>query len=255
MKCGFVPYFLWVGVFFSSCASKKDVVYFQGIDSVHVSEHLNYTPVLKADDKLSISVSASDNEAALPFNLPVVSYTANGTVVSGAVQLQTYLISQQGSIQFPELGALKLAGLTRLQAERLLREKLTPFLVDPIVNIRILNFKFTVLGEVKNPGSYPLSNERLTILEALGMAGDLTVFGTRKNVLLIRETNRQKSHHRIDLTSAKLFDSPVYYLQQNDVIYVEPNQPKINSSTNSSTNGIILSAVSLLLTIISIAVR
>jgi polysaccharide export outer membrane protein len=175
--------------------------------------------------------------------------------VAGTPQLQTYLIAKDGSIDYPQLGQLELAGLTRLQAQELLKNKLKPFLVNPIVNLRLLNFKVTVLGEVKRPGTYDVQNERITVLEALGLAGDLTVYGTRQNVLVVREAGIGKTYERIDLTSSKLFDSPIYYLQQNDVVYIEPNQPKVNSSTNSSTNGIIISAVSLLLTIISITLR
>jgi polysaccharide export outer membrane protein len=238
-----------------SCASKKDLVYFQGVDALELTNNLNYTPLLKADDKLSITVASLDNEAAIPFNLPVISYNSRGDFAVGTPQLQTYLIAKDGTIDYPQLGQLQLAGLTRLQAQELLKNKLKPFLVNPIVNLRLLNFKVTVLGEVKRPGTYDVQNERITVLEALGLAGDLTVYGTRQNVLVVREAAIGKTYERIDLTSSKLFDSPVYYLQQNDVVYIEPNQPKVNSSTNSSTNGIIISAVSLLLTIISITLR
>ena len=152
----------------NSCASKKDLVYFQGVDALELTNNLNYTPLLKADDKLSITVASLDNEAAIPFNLPVISYNATGNFVAGTPQLQTYLIAKDGSIDYPQLGQLQLAGLTRLQAQELLKNKLKPFLVNPIVNLRLLNFKVTVLGEVKRPGTYDVQNERITVLEALG---------------------------------------------------------------------------------------
>ena len=133
----------------NSCASKKDLVYFQGVDALELTNNLNYTPLLKADDKLSITVASLDNEAAIPFNLPVISYNATGNLAAGTPQLQTYLIAKDGSIDYPQLGQLQLAGLTRLQAQELLKNKLKPFLVNPIVNLRLLNFKVTVLGEVK----------------------------------------------------------------------------------------------------------
>ncbi|MGB2274057.1 MAG: polysaccharide biosynthesis/export family protein, partial [Flavicella sp.] len=173
----------------------------------------------------------------------------------GNQALQTYLIAKDGSIEFPQLGKLYVAGLSRLEAIAMLKEKLIPYLVDPVVNIQLLNFKVTILGEVKKPGSYTVQNERITVLEALGLAGDLSIFGERHNVLLIRETEKGKEYKRIDLTSRDFFDSAYYYLQQNDVIYVEPNKPRINSSANSSTTGVLISITSILITIATLVIR
>lgn len=239
-----------------SCASKKDLVYFQDAELLEAKESfMNYTPLFKADDQLSITVSALDNTAAAPFNLPVAGFNMNGTSAIGQQALQTYLIAKDGSIEFPQLGKLYVAGLSRLETIALLKEKLAPYLVDPVVNIQLLNFKVTILGEVKKPGSFTIKNERITILEAIGLAGDLTIFGKRHNVLIVRETSKGKVSERLDLSSSDLFNSPFYYLQQNDVIYIEPNKPKINSSTNSSTNGVIISITSLLITIVTILIR
>lgn len=240
----------------SACAPKKNVVYFTGIDSLQVANTLmNYTPVFKPDDQLTISVSALDMEAALPFNLPVASFNTNGISTVGNQQLQSYLIAKDGTIEFPQLGTLQIAGLTRLQAIAMLKEKLKPFLVDPVVNINLVNFKITVLGEVKKPGTYPVKTERISIIEALGLAGDLTIHGTRKNALLIRETTQGTVHERIDLSASDLFSSPYYYLQQNDVLYIEPNKPKVNSSATSSTTGVWISVTSLLITVITLIVK
>ena len=240
----------------NSCAPKKDVVYFGGVDTLQVAKaNLSYAPVYKADDQLAITVSALDNAAALPFNLPVASFNTDGKSAVGTQQLQTYLIAKDGSINFPQLGTIQMAGLTRLQAIDLFNEKLAPFLVDPVVNITLLNFKITVLGEVKKPGTYPVKTERISVIEALGKAGDLTIHGTRQNALLIRETAEGKQYERIDLTASDVFSSPYYYMQQNDVLYIEPNKPKVNSSATSATTGVWISITSLLITIITLIVK
>ena len=240
---------------FTSCASRKDYVYFQDVNPGEVESKLNFTPNYKAGDQLSITVSSLNPESAMPFNLPVAAYNNSGTSLSAVPILQSYLVAKDGTIEFPQLGTLKVAGLTRMELIGVLKQKLAPFLVDPNINIQLLNFKVTILGEVTKPDSYAVLNERISVLDAIGMAGDLTIYGTRKNILVIRETEKGKTYNRIDLTKSDFFESPFYYLQQNDVVYVEPNKPKINSSTNSSTNGLIISAVSLLLTIVSITVR
>jgi polysaccharide export outer membrane protein len=243
-------------ILLTACASREDMVYFQGIKSLKTSyDRGSIDTRFKPDDQLSITVSSIDNEAAMPFNLPVAAFNVSGSRGVGSPLLQTYLIAKDGTIEYPQLGKLSIVGLTRLETIELFKKKLRTFLKDPIVNITLLNFKFTVLGEVNNPGLFPLTNERITLIEAIGRAGDLTVYGKRKNVLVIRETEGGKKINRIDLTTPDLFNSEFFYLQQNDVIYVEPNKPRINSSTNSSTNGIIISGVSLLLTIISISLR
>lgn len=240
----------------TACAPRKDLVYFQGIENIITSQTRGSIDTrFKPDDQLSITVSSIDNEAAMPFNLPVAAFNASGSRGIGTPQLQTYLIAKDGSIEYPQLGKISLVGLTRLETIELFKKKLRPFLKDPIVNITLLNFKFTVLGEVNRPGLFSLINERVTLIEAIGRAGDLTVYGKRNNILIIRETEEGKLIKRIDLTGPDFLNSEFFYLQQNDVIYVEPNKPRINSSTNSSTNGIIISAVSLLLTIISITLR
>ena len=237
-------------VLISSCASKKDLVYFQGVDQIEESVNTDYTPVLKADDKLSITIAAMDPIAAIPYNNfePMLSAT-------GQSELQSYLIAKNGTIEFPQLGTLQIAGLTRLELIAMLQEKLAPFLVKPMVNVQLLNFTVTVLGEVKKPGAFQVKKERITVLDAIGLAGDLTVHGTRQNVLVIRETETGKVFERIDLTSSELFESPVYYLSQNDVVYIEPNKPKINSSATSATTGVWISVTSLLITILALVIK
>jgi len=238
----------------TSCASRKDLVYFQdeplqeGLEPL-VPDQLIY----KSDDILIINVSAFDQETVTPFNLTVVSGNQNNpTGIQGNLQLQTYLIDYNGNIEFPVLGTIKISGLTRTELTALLTERITEYVKDPIVNIRLANFTVTVIGEVNNPGMYTIKNDRITIIEALGLASDLTIYGLRKNVLLIRDVNGKKKFAKIDLTSINSVNSPVYYLQQNDVIYVEPNKAKVRSSSYNPNTGLVIAAVSTLATITAI---
>ncbi len=233
----------------SSCKTPTDIVYFQNVSDLEKINSTNsFTPVLKVDDVVSILVSASDMDAARPFNLqgasiPMGENGASGD--TGAVGAEpTYLIDEKGNIEFPVLGQLKLAGLTRVQVKDMIKEKLTIYIKDPIVSVRLKNFKITVIGEVTSPGSYTIPNERVTVIEALGMAGDLSIQGKRKNVMVIRENDGVNTYHRLDLTSKNIFESPVYYLAQNDVLYVEPNDSRIRQSrTNRNVLGIVLSII------------
>ena len=172
--------------------------------------------------------------------------------VQGNLQLQTYLVNYDGNIDFPVLGTIKVEGLTRTDLTSMLKERIKEYANDPIVNIRLANFTVTVLGEVARPGTFTIQDERITLLEALGLANDLTIFGKRKNVLLIREIDGKKKYAKIDLTSINTLNSPIYYLQQNDVIYVEQNRAKIRSSTYNQNNGLLLSAIGTLTTIITV---
>ncbi|WP_236976805.1 polysaccharide biosynthesis/export family protein [Membranihabitans maritimus] len=235
----------------SSCASREELVYFQG-EQFRDSTFLKYTPTLQPDDLLSITVSAADLEATLPFN-QVNPYTVRaGQNTNREI---TYLIDEKGEIDYPVLGKVHLAGLTRSQAMDTMRKQLTEYIIDPGVNIQITNFRVTVIGEVRNPGTFTLPNERVTILEALGMAGDLTINGVRDNVLVIREVDGKKTFTRVDLTSQDIVKSPVYFLSQNDVVYVEPNQAQINSSTYSRNTSIVISVAGLIVSVIAVLAR
>ncbi|MEI6864730.1 polysaccharide biosynthesis/export family protein [Flavicella sp.] len=238
-------------VLLSSCASKKDLLYFQGIDTKEQVLNTDFSPKIKAGDQLSIMISALDPLAVIPFN----SFKPNMGTGNGNVELLPYSVAQDGTIEFPQLGTIEVAGYTRVELIAVLKEKLAPFLVNPSINIQWLNFTITVLGEVKSPGAYIILDERVTILDAIGLAGDLTIHGVRQNVLVIRETDTEKQFERIDLTATNLFESPVYYLQQNDVVYVEPNKPRVNSSAASSVTGIWISITSLTITIIALIVN
>tara|TARA_R110002033_G_scaffold60044_5_gene109935 strand:- start:15448 stop:16224 length:777 start_codon:yes stop_codon:yes gene_type:complete len=238
----------------TSCASRKNIVYFQ--DEQLQEEQLPSKPrqlTYKPDDILIINVSALDPDTVRPFNLTVSSNNStNATGVQGNLQLQTYLVNYDGNIDFPVLGTIKVEGLTRTDLTSMLKERIKEYANDPIVNIRLANFTVTVLGEVARPGTFTIQDERITLLEALGLANDLTIFGKRKNVLLIREIDGKKKYAKIDLTSINTLNSPIYYLQQNDVIYVEQNRAKIRSSTYNQNNGLLLSAIGTLTTIITV---
>jgi len=234
------------------------MVYFQGSGSTSGENTKNYTPIFKTDDLLSIIVAGLDAEVVRPFNMPTtfISSTQYGGYTTGTPSQPGYLIDANGNIDFPVIGQIKIAGLDRMTATLLIKEKLSAYLINPIVNIRIINFKVTVLGEVKNPGTFTIPNERITLPEALGIAGDLNITGVRNNVLVIRDVDGKKTETRIDLTSKQLFSSSVYYLNQNDIVYVEPNRAKVNSSTiNPANAGIIISAFSLIVTVLALLTR
>lgn len=235
-----------------ACVSKKKMVYFSSAEAIKNAEtNKTYTPVLRKDDLLSITISGADPEAVKPFNLPINSMNNNlANYTSGLPALTGYLVDGEGNIDMLVIGKVKLAGLNRMEATELIRERLKSYLNNPIVSIRIMNFKVTVLGEVKGPGTFTIPNERISLPEALGLAGDLNITARRKNVLVIRDVDGQKTEYRVDLTSKELFSSPVFYLNQNDIVYVEPNRARINSSAVNTANvGIIISVISLLTTI------
>ncbi|GLU44901.1 polysaccharide biosynthesis/export family protein [Allomuricauda sp. NBRC 101325] len=232
----------------SSCASKQDVVYFQnaalsGLET-QVKENVATTR-FKVDDLINIYVSTLDPEASAPFNL------FRGAQEGGNMRPEQvdYLVDKDGEIDFPVIGKIKVVGLTPEELRVKLTESLeADYLKDPIINIRLKNFTVTVLGEVKRPGTYLVNGEQITILEALGLAGDMTIKGMRKNVLVIREFEGTKVYYRIDLTSNMAAESPVYYLTQNDVVYVEPNNSAITSSSMDNRATITVSILSVLIT-------
>lgn len=240
----------------SSCTARKDVVYFQD-EPMSEAEIKNFNTelVYNTDDLLTIDVSSLVPEASRPFNMPVVSYSESVINAQGILKMQTYLINAKGEIEFPVLGTLKIGGLTRSQATNYLKERLSEYIKDPIVNIRLANFTITIIGDVNKPGTYTIQDERITLPEALGLAGDLSNTALRKNILLIRDINGEKHFAKLDLTSVSIVNSPMYYLAQNDVIYVEPNNAKIKSSTYNPNTAVIISAISTLATIAAILIR
>jgi len=239
----------------SSCTSRKEIVYFQDIASENKENNVQlYKTTLQPDDLLVITVSAIDMDAVRPFNLINAGYSPNNTLVANAKN-QSYLIATDGTINFPVIGSVQLGGLSKTAAIALLKKHLEVYVKDPIINIEMVNFKISVLGEVRSPGTFTIPNERITIMEALGLAGDLNINGKRNNVLIIRDTNGSKTYTRIDLTKKELFSSPFYYLQQNDVVYIEPNKARIQAADYSPNTGVYLTLASILISLVSILTR
>ncbi|HEX8269193.1 MAG TPA: polysaccharide biosynthesis/export family protein [Flavobacterium sp.] len=233
--------------FIISCGSRKDIIYLQNIDTIANKDFGTYEPTLKPDDLLSIIISAETPEVTMQFNLPQIQ--GNYQVGENQTGIKTYLIDSDGNIDFPTIGRIKLGGLTRKEAINKLSTAISEYITNPSVNMRILNYKVSVLGEVLRPGTFTINSERFTLLEALSMAGDLTIFGKRDNILIIRETAGKKVYTRVDMTKADFLSSPFYYLTQNDVIVVEPNAARVNASVIGPNISVILSSVSLLITI------
>lgn len=230
-------FFLFLGlILLCSCSSKKEMLYFSDVD-VTTQDKIVFSPsTIRPNDILSIVISSSTPELA-------VMYNQNTTPATG------YLVSLDGMITLPVLGKIKAQDLTLMDLENVLAKTLIDgkHLANPIVTVRLLNAKFTVLGEVNSPGTYPFSEQNISILQALGYAGDLTIHGKRQDVLIIREENNSKTYMRIDMTSKKWFDSPYYYIKPNDVIYVNPNDAKVKSAGYISSVGGLLGLISIAL--------
>ena len=243
---------LFVFFLFFSCASKKDIVYYQNIDGLNRPENnSSYEVKIQPDDLLMIIVSAEDPEIAIPFNLTSVTLpnTTNLLATTGQQTIQSYLVDRNGNIEFPVIGKIQVGGLSRTEVLQSLKEKIGVYIKNPIINLRIMNFKVSLQGEINMPGTYSVASERITLIEALSMAKDLSIYGRRDNVLVIREINGIKSYNRVDITKADFINSPFYYLAQNDVIYVEPNKTKINAAAVGPNTSVIISAVSILISL------
>lgn len=248
---------LFLVFFLFSCASRKDIVYYQDIDTLGQKEKSNsYEIKIQPDDLLMIIVSAEDPEIAIPFNLNTISVpnSTSSALTNGQQTTQLYLVDTNGYIEFPVLGRLKVSGLTRSEVLQLLNGKIATYIKKPIINLRIMNFKVSVQGEVTVPGTYTVPSERITLIEAISMAKDLTIYGKRNNILIIREIDGIKSYNRVDITKADFINSPFYYLAQNDVVYVEPNKNKINGAAVGPNTGVLISITSLVITLITLII-
>ncbi len=243
----------------SSCTSYKSVPYLQNPEVVNQFEGTLplYDAKIMPKDLLTVTVNTTDPEAAAPFNMTVQTAInvarANSSTYSQPV-LQQYLVSNDGTIDYPVLGRLHVGGLTKSEAEDLIREKLKPYLKEvPIVTVRMANYKISVLGEVARPGTFTVSNEKVNVLEALAMAGDLTIWGMRDNVKLVREDAQGKREiAQLDLTKSDIITSPYYYLQQNDILYVTPNKTKAKNSDIGQSTSLWFSATSILVSVASL---
>ena len=242
----------------SSCSSVKDIAYFQNKvvnQPEKIDKHAGI--VIQPKDMLSIVVSSRNPELVSMFNLPVVSYQAGSETVSGAgvQRLLGYVVDNAGYIDFPVLGPISVSGMTRWELSEMIKNRLIKdgLLTDAVVTVEFMNFKVSVLGEVNAPGTYTIEGDKVTVLQAISLARDLTIFGLRENVSVIRERDGERTIYQINLCDVNLFKSPAYYLQQNDIIYVEPNQEKARQSTTDDKTlrmtSILVSGGSLLVSI------
>ena len=255
-----LPLPLFVGILAllvaSSCVSRKEIAYFQNMSELDAAIDASKTNLeIQPNDLLTITVSAANIEAVQPFNLPVTSAPSLAGGMTGRVELQSYLVDSDGNIEFPVLGTVHVGGLTRQQLTEKLKNEISRYVQNPIVNIKIINFQVTVLGEVNRPGTFTVPDERISLSKALGLAGDLTIYGRRDNVLIIRETGEKEQYAYVDLTDSELLNSPYYYLQQNDVVYVEPNSAQMQGASYNRNASVYISIASVLISLIVVIAR
>jgi polysaccharide export outer membrane protein len=239
----------------TACASREKMIYVNDIKESSQADITNsYQPKLQPDDVLSIIVNSNVPELVAKFNPSLIMLQQATERGTGQQRLQSYLIDAEGYIVFPVLGKIKLGGLTTAQATEVLTEAIKPHVSDATINLRLMNFKVTVQGEVVRPGTFTIESERITLLQALSLAGDLGIYGMRDNILVIREVDGKRTYNRVDITKSDFMSSDFYYLAPNDVVYVEPNKIRINSSAVGPNLTFALSALSLLTTIVVIII-
>ena len=242
----------------SSCVSRKEIAYFQDLPQLKTEVELAKSNLkIQPNDLLTITVSAANLEAVQPFNLPVTSAPRVGEPgsVSGNMQLQSYLVDSDGNIEFPVLGTVEVTGLSRQQLVEKLKQEISQYVQNPIVNIKIINFQVTILGEVNRPGTFTVPDERISLSKALGLAGDLSIYGRRDNILVMRETGGNTEYQYIDITKSDFLNSPYYYLQQNDVVYVEPNSAQMQGASYNRNASVYISIASVLISLIVVIFR
>ena len=248
---------LAMGWFAASCTSPKQILYFQDIDDV-VAQKIEeqYEPVIMKDDKLQILISGPDKSVVTPYN-----FTLNDNSSSGYTTAQSvvpYLVDSDGYIDMPGLGRLKVEGMRRVDLVNKITDMLRSggLVKDPVVSVSFMNYKVTVLGEVRNPGTYLMDGERNTILQALGKAGDLQLTAKRDDIILIRDVDGKQTHIKIDLTRSDILNSPYFYMHQNDVIYVPQSATRVRQGTAAlSLWSTVLSSITTLITIITFIIR
>ena len=247
-----------VSAIIASCSSYKDIVYFQNIDDVELKPlTTEFEAVIKKDDRLTIIVSGPDKTVTAPYNLTLAEMSATGSINSNPeTSTLTYLVDSEGYITFPIIGKIHVEGMTRNQLVDYLTAEIGKDVKDPIVYVSFRNYKVTVLGEVRSPGTFTIESEKINILQALGRAGDLSITAQRDGILLIREEDGVQTHHTIDLKDSHLLDSPYFYLQQNDVVVVPPSPTRVATAT-APTNiwSVALSSVTTLVALLSLILR
>ncbi len=248
---------------FGSCSAPKNIAYFQNriVDEPEkIDKHGGI--VIQPKDMLSIVVSSKNPELVVMFNLPIVSYQAGSELISsgGYQRLMGYVVDNDGYIEFPILGRLKVSGLTRWELSEKIKNTLISegYLSDAVVVVEFMNFKVSVIGEVNYPGTYTIEGDKVTVLQAISLAKDLTIFGQRENVTVIREMDGKRTMYQINLCDVSMFNSPAYYLQQNDIVYVEPSDIRARQSTTDDKalrmTSIMVSSGSLLVSIATLVI-
>jgi polysaccharide export outer membrane protein len=241
---------------FTGCVSPSTLTYYNGVpDSSIIVNNLPPELPIRKNDILYISVSTTDQTDLLQFNFPNLP-SLQGNTGGGVNAAVGYLVDEQGMIDFPKMGKTKADGLTKKQLAANIKAGILDYVKDPVVTVRLMNFRVTVLGEVARPGTYVVPNERITLIEALGNAGDITLFGRKDNVLLIRETDSLRTTVRLNLNDRKFLASPYYYLKPNDYIYVEANKTRVNNTSPWQQSGpLIISTLSLMVVLLGVFVN
>ena len=249
-----------VAVAAAGCVTQKQLTYMRDADAskaeaINAQFEAQSQTIIRNGDALTIFVSALDREAVTPYNLPTAIYAQPGSnQVQTTPMMQYYIVDTNGDVTMPVLGPVHVAGMTRTEAEEAIRQLLAKQVVNPMVQVNLINAKVSVLGEVMQPRQVAMIGDRMTILEALAAAGDLTPYGRRDNVLVTREVNGKVEMARLDLRSSDIYTSPYFYLQQNDVVYVSPNKVRAVSSTNAglwvSVVGTLASTAAVVVTIV-----
>ncbi len=248
----------FIALLLTSCGTTKELAYFKNIDNspeVLDSIYNDYAVKIKPADELLITVWSEVAEATALYNLPQVAYAEAGdTEMSSTQKVLSYIVDENGCILFPVVGKLKVAGMTTSELTDTLTELISKDVHNPYVRVQLANFRINVMGEVTEPQTIEVKSERFSVLDALSAAGDMTVYGRRDNVLLIRETDGKRSYHRLDLTKADLLTSPYFYLQQNDVIYVEPDNVRKSNAEYNQNNSFKVQVISATVSAVSVVV-
>ena len=247
---------LIVALTFTSCVPKSKILYVQDIDTALTTRELNYESIIKKDDILRIIVTSENMKLVQPFNQVVNPTSNNDLTITSQNKLLGYLVNNDGNISFPLLGNIAAAGVSRKDLTDTIQNRLrAEYVKDATVDLRVVNFKVTVLGEVNRPGNHLFDHNRITLLQAIGTAGDLTIYGNRKNVTVIRDVDGVQKVHKLDLTTSEFIDSDYYYLQQNDAVIVEPNNAQVQAAGFNRNASLYVSVASVLLSLIVILSR
>src|SRR5690554_4627640 len=234
----------------SSCVSRQDITYFQEIENLASKDNLE-SITFKPNDMLSIVVSAASIEAVAPFNLSVASQASSigGESSVGKGPQASYMVNTDGEIEFPILGTINVLGMTTKELQDYLKARISEYVKDPIVNVRVMNFTVSIIGAVNSPGTYPVSGERISIVEALAIAGDLAIFGRRDNILIVRELDGKKTYKYLDIRDPEILNSDYYYLKQHDIVYVEHNRSSIQNAIANRNISVYIGVASFLFTL------